>query len=93
VILGTHVCTGQGIYSTSGVAPGAVFQESTPTMSLTTLLVVVAALLALAAVVAAVLVFRDPSGARHRIESVFRRPERPARTAGDEQYYRPYWTR
>jgi hypothetical protein len=43
--------------------------------------------------VVAVLVFRDPAATQRRIESVFRRPERPARTAGDEQYYRPYWSR
>ena len=39
------------------------------------------------------LVFRDPGAARRRIESLFRRPEKPARIAGREQYYRPYWSR
>lgn len=72
---------------------GAAFQESMPTMSLTTLLIAVAALLALVLVVAAVLIFRDPAATQRRIESVFRKPDRPARTAGDEQYYRPYWSR
>ena len=73
--------------------PGAVFQEPMQTMSLTTLLIAVAVLLALAVVVVAALVLRDPAAARRRVESVFRRPEPPARTAGDEQYYRPYWSR
>jgi hypothetical protein len=73
--------------------PGAVFQESMSTMSLTTVLIAVAALLALAVVVVAVLVLRDPVATRRRVESAFRRPERPPRTAGDEQYYRPYWSR
>jgi hypothetical protein len=72
----------------------AVFQESMPPMSLlTTLLIAVAALLALVVVAVAALVLRDPAAAQRRVESVFRRPERPARTAGDEQYYRPYWSR
>jgi hypothetical protein len=62
-------------------------------MSLTTLLIAVAALLALALVGVAFLVLRDPAAAQRRIESVFRRPDPPARTAGDEQYYRPYWSR
>jgi low affinity Fe/Cu permease len=62
-------------------------------MSLTTLLIAVAAILALVVVVVAVLVLRDPAAAQRRIESVFRRPERPAKIAGNEQYYRPYWSR
>jgi hypothetical protein len=62
-------------------------------MTLTTLLIVVAAVLALVLVVVAFLVFRDPAAAQSRIESAFRRPDPPARTAGDEQYYRPYWSR
>jgi hypothetical protein len=73
--------------------PGAVFQEPMPTMSLTTLLIAAAALLALVVVAVAVLVLRDPGATQSRIESLFRRPERPPRTAGDEQYYRPYWSR
>jgi len=77
----------------SASIPRAVFQEPMQTMGLATVLIAVAALLALAVVVVAVLVVRDPAAARHRVESVFRRPERPARTAGDEQYYRPYWSR
>jgi hypothetical protein len=71
----------------------ALFQEPMPIMSLTTLLIAAAGLLALAVVVVVALVLRDPGAAQRRIEAVFRRPERPARTAGDEQYYRPYWSR
>ena len=62
-------------------------------MSLSTVLIVVAALFVLALVVVAVVALRDPAGARRRVESPFRRPEPPARTAGDEQYYRAYWSR
>jgi hypothetical protein len=71
---------------------GAAFQESTPNMSLSTLLLAAAGL-ALVALAVAILAFRSPARLQRRIESLFRRPERPARTAGDEQYYRPYWTR
>jgi hypothetical protein len=62
-------------------------------MSLTTLLIIAGALIALVLVVLGVVVLRDPGAARSRIESLFRRPEPPAKTAGDEQYYRPYWSR
>jgi hypothetical protein len=41
----------------------------------------------------AVLVLRAPGAAQRRVESVFRRPEGPPKTAGNEQYYRPYWSR
>ena len=62
-------------------------------MTLTTLLIAAASVLALVVVVVAVLVLRDPAATQRRIESVFRQPERPPKTAGDEQYYRPYWSR
>jgi len=62
-------------------------------MSLSTPLIISAAALALVLVAAVVLVSRNSAALQRRIESVFRRPERPARTAGDEQYYRPYWSR
>ena len=62
-------------------------------MSLTTLLTIAGAVLALVLVAAAALVLRNSAALQRRIESVFRRPERPAKTAGDEQYYRPYWSR
>jgi hypothetical protein len=63
-------------------------------MSLTPIqLVAVVAVLALLLLFLAGLVFRGPAALRRAIESIFRRPERPARTAGDEQYYRPYWSR
>ena len=60
---------------------------------LVSVLIVAGAVLALAALAVAFLVLRDPSGARRRIESLFRRPPPPPRTAGDEHYYRPYWSR
>lgn len=62
-------------------------------MSLSTPLIIAAAALALVLVAVVVLVSRNSAALQRRIESVFRRPERPARTAGDEQYYRPYWSR
>jgi len=43
--------------------------------------------------IAAFVVLRDPAATKRRIEAAFRRPGRPPRTAGNEQYYRPYWTR
>jgi hypothetical protein len=62
-------------------------------LSITTLLITVGAIIALAVLVGLVLVFRDTSAAQRRIESLFRRPPGPHKTAGDEQYYRPYWSR
>jgi hypothetical protein len=62
-------------------------------MSLSTLLIIVGAVAALVVVAVAVLVLRDPGAAQRRVESVFRRPEGPPKTAGNEQYYRPYWSR
>ena len=58
-----------------------------------TLLVVIGVLVGLAIVVALALLFRDPTLIRRRIESIFRRPEKPHTVAGNEQYYRPYWSR
>jgi hypothetical protein len=57
-----------------------------------TLLIVAGAVVAVLVLVAFFL-FRDPSATARRIEAAFRRPRKPPRTAGDEQYYRPYWTR
>jgi hypothetical protein len=93
VILGTTSGTVKVYTRGAALVPCAVSQEFTPTMSLTTTLIVVAGLLVLAVVLGAALVLRDPAAARRRVESLFRRPEPPARTAGDEQYYRPYWSR
>jgi hypothetical protein len=62
-------------------------------MSLTTLLVIIGVVAALVVVGVAILAFRSPTSLQRRIESLFRRPDPPARTAGDEQYYRPYWSR
>jgi hypothetical protein len=62
-------------------------------MSLLTPLIVGGAVVALVLVALVILVVRDPGAVQRRIESIFRRPERPPKTAGDEQYYRPYWSR
>jgi hypothetical protein len=35
--------------------------------------------------------FENPEAASRAIEAVFRRPLRPARPAGPDHYYRPYW--
>jgi hypothetical protein len=32
-----------------------------------------------------------PEQMRGRVEGLFRRPTRPARTPGPEHYYQPYW--
>jgi hypothetical protein len=58
-----------------------------------TLLIVVGAAIGLVVLVGLALVIRDPGAARARVESAFRRPPRPHKTAGDEQYYKPYWSR
>jgi hypothetical protein len=68
------------------------YQEPTPTMSLSTLLVVAGAILALVVVAVAILAFRSPASLQRWMLTLFRRPDPPARTAGDEQYYRPYWS-
>ena len=57
------------------------------------LLAVVGALVALAVAAGLFLVFRNPAASRRRLEGLFRRPEKPAQIAGNEQYYRPYWSR
>ena len=33
-----------------------------------------------------------PEDVRRRVEAAFRRPPRPARLAGPDHYYRPYWS-
>jgi len=50
------------------------------------------ALLALALLVALVPLLRDPKAASRRVESLFRRPERPAQPPEPGHYYRPYWS-
>ena len=62
-------------------------------MSLTNLLTILGAVLALLIVALGVYVLFNAAAVQRRIEGLFRRPERPGRTAGDEQYYRPYWSR
>jgi len=62
-------------------------------MNLVTLLAIVGALVVLVVVIGLALALRDPAATRQRIEGLFRRPEKAARIAGREQYYRPYWSR
>jgi predicted PurR-regulated permease PerM len=62
-------------------------------LSITTPLIIAGAIVAFVVLVGLYLVFRDTTALQRRIESLFRRPPRPPKTAGDEQYYRPYWSR
>ena len=62
-------------------------------MSLPTPLIIGGAVVALVLVALLVLILRGSGAAQRRVEALFRRPERPPRTAGEEQYYRPYWSR
>lgn len=61
-------------------------------LSITTVLTVAGTVLAIV-LVGLGLVFFKSSALQRRIESLFRRPPKPHKTAGDEQYYRPYWSR
>jgi hypothetical protein len=54
--------------------------------------IAVVALLALALLVALASLLRDRKAASRRVESWFRRPERPAHTPEPGHYYRPYWS-
>ncbi len=55
-------------------------------------LVAVAALAALVALALAVLVVRDRPAASRWVESLFRRPPKPAAKPGADHYYKPYWS-
>jgi hypothetical protein len=62
-------------------------------MSLPILIALAAAgavVLVLAVVVAVAIA--NPAAARRRVLSLFRRPPRPARTPGQDHYYKPYWS-
>lgn len=62
-------------------------------MSLPILIALAAAgAVALAVVVLAALAIANPAAARRRVLSLFRRPPRPARTPGQDHYYKPYWS-
>jgi len=76
--------------SPSGAIPGA---DADMSLSITTLLTVAGAIVGLTVLVGLVLVLGGGGAAQRRIESLFRRPPGPHKTAGDEQYYRPYWSR
>lgn len=49
-------------------------------------------LVALAVVVLVVLAVANPEASRRRVLGLFRRPRRPARTPGQDHYYKPYWS-
>jgi hypothetical protein len=61
-------------------------------MSLPILVALAAALLVLAAVVMVVLAVANPEASRRRVLALFRRPPRPARTPGQDHYYKAYWS-
>jgi len=62
-------------------------------LSLATLLIVAGVLVALVVLAVVFVVMRDRARTVRRVEAAFRGPVRPPKTAGNEQYYRPYWTR
>lgn len=41
---------------------------------------------------AALLMLRDTATLRRRVESLFRRPDKPSKAPGPDHYYRPYWS-
>jgi hypothetical protein len=49
-------------------------------------------LVALVVLVLLVSLLRDPAGARGRVLSLFRRPERKPVPPEADHYYRPYWS-
>ena len=55
------------------------------------LVLVGGALVTLFAVGALFDALEHPEGLRQRIEGAFRRPLEPARTPGEDHYYKPYW--
>ena len=55
------------------------------------LVIVAGGLVSLFAVGAAFDALDDPQGMRARVDGLFRRPPREARTTGPKHYYRPYW--
>jgi hypothetical protein len=54
--------------------------------------IAVAAVLALAVLVTVALVVRDPRGAVHRVEALFRRPLGEPKKPGPGHYYKTYWS-
>jgi hypothetical protein len=60
-------------------------------LSIVVPLIVALALLALL-IVAAVLVLRDPSASKRRVEALFRRAPKPPKAPSEGHYYRPYWS-
>ena len=59
--------------------------------SILILLIAAGAVLALLVLVA-VFAMRDPRSAARRVESLFRRPRKPAKQPGSNHYYKPYWS-
>lgn len=57
-----------------------------------TILAVVLGLLLLGAVVLLAIALVHKDATRRRVLLLFRRPPRPARTPGQDHYYKPYWS-
>jgi hypothetical protein len=57
-----------------------------------TIVAVVLGLLLLGVVVLVAIALLRPDATRRRVLSLFRRPPRPARTPGQDHYYKPYWS-
>jgi hypothetical protein len=55
------------------------------------LLLVGAGLVGLFAVGALFDALEDPQGLARRIDGIFRRPAKPAKAAGKDHYYQPFW--
>lgn len=53
---------------------------------------IVAAVLLLGLTALAVVAWRNPAAITRRVEALFRRPARPARTPSVRHYYKTYWT-
>ena len=60
-------------------------------LSIAVLLIVALALLAVL-IALAVLVFRDPSASKRRMEGFFRQAPKPPKAPAESHYYRPYWS-
>lgn len=54
--------------------------------------VIVAGVALVAALAVAVLLLRGRKAATERVQALFRKPGKPARTAGSGHYYKHYWS-
>jgi len=55
-------------------------------------LIALGAAVALVVLALAVFVIRDRRAATRQVESLFRRPAKPAQKPGPDHYYKPYWS-